>query len=103
MPINYALLLCVPIGLLAYLEARWMVRFVLGRYGERERRAVRLVGIYGALIIPLIYVCGLAGASVSGRMGRIVTPVLFALIFGVFVAPLFRVLFEKARADDANH
>lgn len=103
MPINYALLLCIPIGLLAYIEARWMVRYVLGKYEARERRAARLVGIYGALIIPLIFVCGLAGNSLSGRTGKIITPVLFALISAGFVGPVFRVLFERVSDDVADY
>jgi branched-subunit amino acid permease len=102
MPINYALLLCIPIGLLAYFEARWMSRFLLGRFEERERRAAWLVGAYGALIVPLIYICGVAGDTLSGRIGKFVGPVLFALISLVFVGPMFRVLFERARDDVTN-
>jgi hypothetical protein len=103
MPINYALLLCIPIGLFAYFEARWMIRFVLGRYEQRERRAALLVGAYGALIIPLIYVCGVAGDAFSRHIGKFITPVMFALISAVFVLPVFRVLFERVRGDATNH
>ena len=104
MPISYALLLCIPIGLLAYFEARWTIRYVLGRYEQRERRAARLIGVYGALIIPLIYVCGLAGDSFSQPTGKIVTAVLFSSITAAFIGPMFVVLFDRRlRGDGSNH
>lgn len=43
MPITYALLLCIPIGLLYYFGARWLVRFFLGLYEQKERRAAYLL------------------------------------------------------------
>jgi len=104
MPITYALFLCVPIGLLAYFEARWLIRYVSERYAQRERKAVRLVGVYGALIIPLIYVCGRAGDSFSSPTGKIVTAVLFSLITAAFVGPMFVVLSDREpRGDDATN
>jgi len=58
MPVNFTLLFCIPIGILYYFAARSLLRFFLGRYEQKERRAARLFGAFGALSIPLIYCSG---------------------------------------------
>ena len=58
MPISYALLLCIPIGFLFFFIARLMSRFVIGRYERTERRASAAFGVFGALLIPTIWIFG---------------------------------------------
>ncbi len=104
MPINIALLLCIPIGLLYYFGARWLVRFLLGRYERRERRAARLFGAFGALSIPLIYCSGLVGDAISGRFGQVVAGGLFAIVAMGLIGPLLKTLMEeKWRSFGDNH
>jgi Na+-driven multidrug efflux pump len=104
MPINFALLFCIPIGILYYFAARWSLRFFLGRYEQKERRAARLFGAFGALSIPLIYCSGLVGDAVSGRFGQTIAGGLFAVAALGLVGPLLKTLMEgKWRIFDSNH
>ncbi len=104
MPISIALLFCVPIGLLFYSEARWLLRFFLGRYERKERRAARLFGAFGALSIPLIYCSGLVGSAISGKLGETVAGVLFSVAALGLIGPLLKTLMEgKWRSFGRNH
>ena len=104
MPIDFALLFCIPIGILYYFAARWSLRFFLGRYEQKERRAARLFGAFGALSIPLIYCSGLVGDAVSGRFGQTIAGGLFAVAALGLVSPLLKTLMKgKWRNFDSNH
>ena len=70
MPISIALLLCIPIGLLSYFEARRLIRNWSGCYELRERKAAYLFGVFGALLIPLIYCSGNIEAALPGALGK---------------------------------
>jgi hypothetical protein len=71
MPISIALLLCIPIGLFFYFEIRWLCRRILGRFEKYERRAARVWGLFGALLIPLIYCFGWIEYAFPGRLGKV--------------------------------
>jgi len=99
MPISYALLLCIPIGLLFYFAARWLLRFFLGRCEQKERRAALTFGAFGALSIPLIYCSGLVGDAISGRLGRAVAGGLFGIAALALIGPLMKLLMEEKWRD----
>jgi Na+-driven multidrug efflux pump len=104
MPINFALLFCIPIGILYYFAARWLLRFFLRRYEQKERRAARLFALFGALSIPLIYCAGLVGNAIPGRFGKIIAAVLFAVAVAGFIGPLMKTLTEgKWKGIASNH
>ncbi|MGO9324941.1 MAG: hypothetical protein ACLP07_10305 [Terracidiphilus sp.] len=103
MPISYALLLCIPIGLLAYFEARWMLRFFLGRYEQKERKAAYCFAAFGALSVPLIYVSGIVGAAISGMFGTVVSGVLFGVVAMLLIGPLLWMLMERKWRSFGRH
>jgi hypothetical protein len=104
MPLSLALWFCIPIGALYYFLARWLHRFLLGRYERRERRAAWLFGVIGALSIPLIYCSGLVGDAISGRFGQTIGEVLFAVVAVGLIGPLLMTLMEgKWRKFGKNH
>ncbi len=79
MPINVALLLCIPIGFLFYFEARWLLRYTVGHYERKERKVARVLGVFGGLLIPAIYCFGRLGATFPGRVGEMFTIGLWML------------------------
>jgi hypothetical protein len=87
-PISIGLLLGIPIAFLFFFEARWLIRYASGRYELRERRAARLFGVFGALLIPLIYCFGLIEDAFPGRLGETIAVGSFAIIGGL-VALIF--------------
>jgi len=89
MPISIALLLCIPIGFAFYYEARWLIRYFLGRYELRERRAARLFGVFGGLLIPMIYCFGLIEDALPGRLGKTAAIGFFMVATMGLVAPMF--------------
>ena len=104
MPISIALLLCIPLGLLFYFGARWLLRFFLGHYERKERMSARLFGAFGALSIPLIYYSGLVGDAIPGRLGKVVASGIFALIAMGLIGPFLMTLMEgKWRSFGRNH
>ena len=104
MPISLALWFCIPIGALYYFAARWLLRFFLGRYEQKERWAARLFGAFGTLSIPLIYWSGLIGDAISGRFGRAVAGGLFAVVALGLIGPLLMTLMEgKWRKFGKDH
>ncbi|MGD0522632.1 MAG: hypothetical protein ABSA48_15355 [Terracidiphilus sp.] len=95
MPISIALLLCLPIGFLFYFEARWLIRYALGRFEQRERRAARFLGVFGASLIPLIYCCGLIEDAFPGRLGETMAIGLLAVATWGLVGSIFVTLNER--------
>jgi hypothetical protein len=70
MPISIALFLGIPIGAVFYFEARWLIRYVSGHYEQRERKAARIMGVFGALLVPIIYCIGTIEEAVPGSLGK---------------------------------
>jgi hypothetical protein len=97
MPITYALFLCIPIGLLFYFEARWLIRYLLGRYEEKERRAARFFGVFGALLIPLIYCFGHIEDAFPGPAGRAIATGFFAAVSWGLSYPFFKTCLKESR------
>jgi hypothetical protein len=58
MPISYALLLCIPIGFVFFLLARFGLRYLMGWYERPERRSALIFGLFGALLIATIWTMG---------------------------------------------
>jgi hypothetical protein len=87
LPIPIALLLCIPIGFLFYFEARLLIRYCLGRYEQREPKAARLIGVFGALLIPLVYCFGLIEDSFPGNLGKATAVGFFWVASGGFSSP----------------
>jgi hypothetical protein len=80
MPISIAILLCIPIGLLFYFGARWGIRYASGRYELRERKAARLFGVFGALLIPLVYFFGRIEDALPGTLGKSIAIGFFMIV-----------------------
>jgi hypothetical protein len=97
MPITYALLLCIPIGLLFYFEMRWAIRRFLGSFAAKERMAARLFGAYGALTIPLIYCSGLIGSRFAEKLQTTVTTAIFVTVSFGFLFPFLAVVARRRR------
>jgi hypothetical protein len=97
MPITYALLLCLPIGLLFYFEARWLIRYLLGRYKEKERRAALFFGIFGALLIPLIYCFGHIEDESPGSAGKAIAAGFFVAVSWVLAYPFFKTCLKESK------
>jgi hypothetical protein len=95
MGISYAILLCLPIGFLFFFEARWLIRYALGRYEKRERRAAQLFGVFGASLVPLIYCFGLVGDAFPGRNGKLIADGFFAASIVGLVALILATLNES--------
>jgi len=72
MPISYALLLCVPIGFLFFWIGRLCSLYLLGRYAGPERRASMAFGVFGALLIPDIWIIGNLQEEFSGMIGMVI-------------------------------
>ncbi|MGA2753100.1 MAG: hypothetical protein ABSE53_04980 [Terracidiphilus sp.] len=104
MPISIALLLGIPLGFLFYFEGRWLLRFFLGRYEQKERRAARFFGAFGALSIPLICCSGLIADAIPGPLGKAVSGGFFGIATIGLVGPLLKTLMEeKWRSFGGNH
>jgi hypothetical protein len=104
MPISLALWFCIPIGALYYFVARWLLRFFLDRYEQKERKAARLFAAFGTLSITLIYCSGLVGDAISGKLGQAVAGGLFAVIALGLIGPLLMTLMEgKWRRFGRDH
>jgi hypothetical protein len=90
MPISIALWFGIPIGFLFYFEARWLLRFFLGRYERKERLAARFFGAFGVSLIPLVFCSGLIEHAFPGRLGEILAMGFFMVVgwgfWGMFIA-----------------
>jgi len=89
MRISYALLLCVPIGVLLYWIARFCLRYLMGHYEQPERRAALIWGFFGALLIPTVWVNGGLQEEFPTIPGFVITYLLFLAEFLV-IAGLIR-------------
>lgn len=89
MPISYALLLCLPIGYLFFWIGRLCSLYVLGRYEGSQRRASMAFGVFGALLIPDIWVIGNLQEEFSGMIGMVIGYSLL-LAEGLVLMALFR-------------
>ncbi len=105
MPISIAFLLCVPIGFLFYFEARWLIRYCLGRFESREHRAARICGFFGASLIPLIYCFGLIEQELPGRIGEFLAMGFFMVASSGFLGAVIAILGKgrKIEGDARNH
>ena len=104
MPIWSAPLLCIPVGLLFYFEARWLIRYCLGRYEQKERKAARLIGAYGALFIPIIFGFGSIERAIPGRVGELTAYGFFVAVSCGFAFAVIASLNEgKELADGKDH
>jgi hypothetical protein len=83
------LLFSVPVGALFFFQARWLIRLLLGCYEKAERRVARCFGIYGALLIPLVYGIRFIEDAVPGTFGRILAMGLFAADSLLLAGPCF--------------
>ena len=95
MPISVALLFCIPIGLLFYMEARWFFRRFLHRYELRERKAACAWGLFGVLLIPVIYAHGLIQESFPGTTGRTIATGFFVVVGLLVCSPIFAILAKE--------
>jgi hypothetical protein len=89
MPISYALLLCVPIGFLFFWIGRICSRYVIGRYERTERRASMAFGVFGAFLIPDIWIIGNLQEEFPGTIGMVIGYSLL-LAEGLVLMVLFR-------------
>jgi len=97
MPIDLALLFCIPIGLFSYFEARWLLRHLMGRYEREEHRAARYFGVLGALLIPLIYCFGWIQDVFPGSLGEILATAFFMAAAYGLIAPIFSTLMKWSK------
>lgn len=88
MPISLALLLCIPIGILFYFEARWLVRKFASCGEQMQRRIARTWGIFGAMLIPLIYCFGMIESAISGTLGKVLASGFFMIAGLVLLNPV---------------
>ncbi|HUA99545.1 MAG TPA: hypothetical protein VMA34_14540 [Terracidiphilus sp.] len=102
MPISFGLLLGIPIGLIFYFEARWAIRYALGRYEQRERRAARICGAFGVSLVPLIYCFGLIEDAFPGKLGQIAAGVFIWVIGAGFAGLVFGTL-NKVEGGSRRH
>ena len=95
MPISIGLLFCIPVGLLFYAEGRWLFRRLVGHYNEKERRAALLWGLFGGLLIPVIFCYGLIEDAVPGILGRALGTGLFMAVGFACCSPMLAILAKE--------
>jgi hypothetical protein len=96
MPISYALLLCIPIGFVFFLIARFLLRYVMGHY---ERRAALIFGFFGALFIPIIWISGCLEEEFPTISGSVISTVLLSVEILV-IAELIRRSYTKNKDEE---
>jgi hypothetical protein len=94
-PISVSLVFCIPIGVLFYFEARWLIRYAVGRFEHRERKAARFCGAFGVSLIPLIYCFGLIQEAYPGTLGKTIAYGLLAAATWVFFGLITNTLKER--------
>jgi hypothetical protein len=99
MPISYALLLCIPIGFVFFLLARFLLRFVMGHYERPERRAALIFGFFGALLIPTIWVGGCLDEEFPTFLRMWITQLMF-LVEVLTVAEFVRRSYMRSRDEE---
>jgi hypothetical protein len=92
MPNSVALLLCFPIGILAYFEARWLIRHFFGRYESRERKAALICGFFGASLIPLLHCFGYIEQEFPGKSGENLAMGFYVIASFAFAGPVIAIL-----------
>ncbi len=95
MPIAIQLLLCVPIGFIAYFEARWLIRHFFGRYESGERKAAGICGLFGVSLIPLLHCIGYIEQEFPGRTGENLAMGFLTIKFGAFAGPVVAILSKR--------
>jgi len=99
MPISYALLLCIPIGLVFFLIARFCLRYLMGHYERPERRAAFIFGLFGALLIPAIWVNGCLKKEFPTIPGVVIS-FFIVLVEVLVIAELIRRLYATRSRDE---
>jgi hypothetical protein len=99
MLISYALLLCIPIGFVFFLIARFGLRFCMGHFERPEHRAAFIFGIFGALLIPTIWVNGCLVEEFP-KIPEIVISYLLFLVEGLIVAELIRRSYRRSKDEE---
>jgi hypothetical protein len=98
MPDLFVLLFSIPLGLLFFFQARWLIRLLLGRYEKAERRVARSIGIFGALLIPLDYGTRLIEEAVHGNVGKMLaTGLVVVAVFLLLGWPSFVLGLKQSR------
>jgi hypothetical protein len=97
MPDLIVLLFSIPLGLLFFFQTRWLIRLLLGRYEKEERRVARLFGVYGTLLIPLVYGIGFIEDAFPGRLGKTLAVGLFAADCLLIAWPSFALGMKESR------
>jgi len=97
MPFSNALLLCIPIGFLLFLVARLTSKFVIGRYGPFEHRASMAFGVFGALLIPDLWIIHSIHEEFPHTRVEVISFLLFG-VEGLILAAVFR-LFRKSNTE----
>ena len=92
MPISIALFLGIPIGFLAYFEARWLIRYFFGRYEPRERKAALICGLFGASLIPLLRCFGYIEQEFPGKTGENLAMGFVMVASWAFAGPIVAIL-----------
>jgi len=92
MPIAIQLLLCVPIGFVAYFEARWLIRHFFGRYESIERKAALICGFFGVSLIPLLHCFGYIEQEFPGKIGENLASGFLMITFSAFAGPVVAIL-----------
>lgn len=100
MPIAIGLLLCIPIGFLFYLEARWLIRRLFKSYEKDKRRAALLFSLLGALVVPIFYCFGRLEDAFPGRSGETIANGFLLAVLGVFFFPIYALLSTEGHGDD---
>ncbi len=92
MPSAVQIVLCVPIGLVAYFEARGLIRHFFGRYESRERKAALICGFFGVVLVPSLHCYGYIEQKIPGKTGEILATALIAIASWVFAGPVIAIL-----------
>jgi hypothetical protein len=99
MPISYALLLCMPIGFVYFLVARFCLRYLMGHYERPERRSALIIGLFGAMLIPTIWILGCLKEEFPTMSGMVISYLLFS-VEGLIIAEFIRRSYTKNRDEE---
>lgn len=92
MPISIALLLCAPIGFVAYFEARWLIVHLIGPFESRERKAARICGLFGVMLVPILFCFGYIEREYPGKTGENLAMGFLAIVCFAFAGPVIAIL-----------
>jgi hypothetical protein len=91
MPISYAFLLGVPIGLFFYWVARFCLHYTTNSFGKVEHRASLAFGAFGVLLVPFLWTFGCLHDAFPNFPG-VALGFLLLLVESFFLMALFRPL-----------